>query len=132
MRRFDSCPPSHFKESMKNCTKHPDAKMLNLKNRTNPRCSKCASESVQRRREKLKKMAVEYKGNHCEKCGYGKCIWSLDFHHLDPSKKDFGISRKGHTISWDRIKTELDKCIMVCKNCHTEIHHDLHKRGVVA
>ena len=80
--------------------------------------------NVQRRREKVKQMAVEYKGGKCERCGYDKCIEALEFHHLDPSEKDFGIASKGYTRSWESVKNELDKCIMVCANCHREIHNE--------
>ena len=76
---------------------------------------------VTERRRKLKEMAIEYKGGKCEKCGYKKCNNALDFHHLDPKEKDFNIGN-GHTRSWDRLKKELDKCILVCANCHREIH----------
>jgi len=86
------------------------------------RCKKCRSEAVQRRREKLKEKAVEYKGSCCEKCGYSKCISALEFHHLDPAQKDFGISAYGHTYAWKKIKLELDKCILICANCHREAH----------
>lgn len=89
------------------------------------RCKKCAVNAVQKRRERVKQMAVEYKGGECEVCGYNKCIAALDFHHLDPSKKDFGIGEKGFTRSWEKIKKELDKCILVCSNCHREIHESL-------
>lgn len=87
-----------------------------------PRCSQCASEAVQKRRRKLKAMAVELKGGECVKCGYSKSNWALDFHHMDPKKKDFSFSHKGHTISWEKWKVELEKTILVCKNCHAEIH----------
>lgn len=86
-------------------------------------CIKCRSEAVQRRRLKLKKMALEYKGGCCSICGYNKCDAALEFHHIDPSQKDFGISENGHTKSFDKIKVELDKCILVCSNCHQELHH---------
>lgn len=86
------------------------------------RCKKCAVESVQKRRNKLKEKAVEYKGGKCEKCGYDKCLAALEFHHLDPNEKDFGVGQNGHTRSWEKIKIELDKCIMLCANCHREIH----------
>jgi len=70
-------------------------------------------------------MSVEYKGGKCEKCGYDRCIDALEFHHNDLSKKDFGISEKGYTRSWKRVMEELDKCIMICANCHRELHAQL-------
>lgn len=79
-------------------------------------------ESVQRRRRKVKQMALEYKGEKCVKCGYDKCIDALEFHHIDDKTKDFGIGSKGYTRSWESIKNELDKCILLCANCHREEH----------
>lgn len=97
------------------------------------RCTKCRVEAVQRRRDMLKEKAVEYKGGKCERCPYNKCIAALDFHHLDPKEKDFGIADNGHTRSWEKIKQELDKCIMLCANCHREEHakeHELKKESL--
>lgn len=67
-----------------------------------------------------KKRCVEYKGGKCQNCGYSKCLGSLIFHHLDPTRKEFGISSR--TVKWITLKTELDKCILLCSNCHGEIH----------
>ena len=86
------------------------------------RCVKCSSEAVQRRRVKLKELAIEYMGGSCQHCGYFKCKEALEFHHKDPSEKDFGIGAKGYTRSFDKVKVELDKCIMLCANCHREEH----------
>lgn len=71
-------------------------------------------------RRRLKLKAVEYKGGSCEVCGYHKSPWALCFHHRDPTQKDFNIA--GQVVSWERAKTELDKCIMLCLNCHAEEH----------
>lgn len=79
-------------------------------------------DAVRRRRKKVRQMAVEYKGGKCGRCGYSKCVEALEFHHLDSSQKDFGISEKGYTRSWTRVREELDKCILVCANCHRELH----------
>lgn len=79
-------------------------------------------QAVSKRRKRLKEMAVEYKGGKCVCCGYSKYIGALDFHHIDTDKKDFGLSLDGLTRSWMLIKNELDKCILVCSNCHREIH----------
>ena len=81
-------------------------------------------EQVKEWRVLVKKKAVEYKGGKCQICGYDKCMRSLDFHHLDPTQKDFAISTfKNKKI--EKLKTELDKCILVCSNCHGEIHDGL-------
>lgn len=82
-------------------------------------------EAVKKRRKKVRQMAVDYKGGKCSRCGYSKCIEALEFHHLDSSKKDFGISDKGYTRSWKKISEELDKCCLVCANCHRELHVQL-------
>jgi hypothetical protein len=77
--------------------------------------------SETRRLAKLK--AIEYKGGKSNQCGYDKCPDALIFHHLDPSQKDFGISENGRSRSFEKMKPELDKCILVCSNCHAEIHY---------
>lgn len=81
--------------------------------------------AVYARRKKIRVMAIEYKGGRCEKCGYTKCIDALEFHHIDPTKKDFTISSKGYTHSWEKVKFELDKCMILCANCHRELHAKL-------
>lgn len=81
--------------------------------------------AVIKRRKKLKEMAIEYGGGKCQMCGYLKCKRALSFHHKDPSKKDFGLSTRGLTRSWEKTKLEIDKCILVCANCHMEIHEKL-------
>ena len=70
-------------------------------------------------------MAVEYKGKKCQRCGYDRCLEALEFHHLDPTQKDFNISSKGYTRSWKRVQEELEKCVMLCANCHREVHAEL-------
>lgn len=84
------------------------------------RCPKCRSNAVKKRRIEVKKLAVEYKGGKCEICGYDKCIAALEFHH--ETNKEFSISNKGYTKSWERVKKEIEKCKLVCSNCHREIH----------
>ena len=78
-------------------------------------------------RQRLKEKLVKYKGGKCEICGYNKCINALEFHHLDPTKKDFGIAN-GNAIAFEKAKKEVDKCILVCSNCHREIHYDLNEK----
>jgi hypothetical protein len=78
--------------------------------------------AVSKRRKMIKQMAIEYKGGKCIFCGYDKYAGALDFHHIDESQKLFNLSVKGLTRSWERTKAELDKCVLVCANCHREIH----------
>ncbi len=78
--------------------------------------------SVAKRRTKTRQKAVDAKGGKCQICGYCKFIGSLEFHHTDPSRKDFSISADGSTRSWERIRNEIEKCVLICANCHREIH----------
>jgi len=109
---------------LKECKKHGLTDFV-LRKDGGYRCKKCAVEAVQKRREKIKSLAIEYKGGKCEICGYDKCNGALEFHHLNSDEKDFGISAKGYTRSFESVKRELDKCILVCANCHREIHAGL-------
>jgi len=84
-------------------------------------------EAVQRRRHKVKQMAIDYKGGCCQECGYDKYNGALEFHHLDPNEKDFSLGYKGHCTAWEKVKKELDKCVLLCSNCHKEVHASLIK-----
>ena len=81
------------------------------------------TEAVESWRKRKKKALVEYKGGKCQCCGYSKCIEALEFYHLDPNIKSFTIS--GKSKSFNSLKSEVDKCILVCSNCHKEIHAGL-------
>ena len=76
-------------------------------------------------RQRLKAKLVEYKGGKCEICGYSKCIDALDFHHLNPEEKQFNLSSA--KVSFEKAKKEVDKCILVCANCHREIHYTINQ-----
>ena len=84
-------------------------------------CKPCTNMQTIERMRHTKRLCIEYKGGKCEKCGYDKYDGALEFHHLDPSKKDFAISKKKAKYI-DSLKPELDKCILVCANCHRELH----------
>ena len=76
--------------------------------------------AVAKRRRKIKALAIEYKGKKCQVCGYNKYQGALDLHHIN-GEKEFSIGEKGYTRSWEKVKAELDKCILVCANCHREL-----------
>ena len=88
--------------------------------------AKSRSEIISNFRRKRKKDLVEYKGGRCEKCGYDKSVWSLHFHHLNSNEKEFNLSKNGNCRSLEKDKKEVDKCILVCSNCHGEIHEKLY------
>lgn len=75
-------------------------------------------------RQRLKERAVYVLGGKCQCCGYDKCIQALDFHHLNPSEKDFNFNDNSNR-SWKTTREEIKKCILVCSNCHREIHYGL-------
>lgn len=83
-------------------------------------------EQNRKKRIKVKQHCIEYKGGKCENCGYSKCTAALEFHHTDPSKKDFALS-DAYRKSIVKINEELDKCKLLCVNCHREAHAELEK-----
>ena len=82
---------------------------------------KIGYDRIKHHRRNKKIMATFYMGGECSICGYDKHYAALDFHHKDPDKKDFSISQNSN-MSWERVKRELEKCILICSNCHREIH----------
>lgn len=91
-------------------------------NRLDSRCKSCFSQYCMDRWKRKKEEAVLYMGGGCNKCGYSKCIAALEFHHIDPSTKDFSWNKLRLQSPYN-IKKELDKCILLCANCHREEHH---------
>jgi len=85
-------------------------------------CKLCNKHRIRTKNRIFKQKCVEYKGGKCSNCGYDKCIAALDFHHIDKSTKDFSISSYTYRDDFDSIKTELDKCVILCSNCHREEH----------
>jgi transposase len=84
------------------------------------RCRQCRVESVVRRRRKVKQTLVAEAGGRCRLCGYDRCLAALEFHHLDPGEKAFGLAQCGaHSI--DKLRAEIRKCMLLCANCHAEV-----------
>ena len=83
------------------------------------------SQYVRKYRKQMKQKAILYKGGACKICLYNKYHGALEFHHLEPLEKDFAISGNGACRSWQKIQEELDKCVLLCSNCHKEVHAGL-------
>lgn len=72
----------------------------------------------------LKNALIQRRGGKCECCGYDKNIAALEFHHKDPSQKKFTLcSRNLERFSDEEILEEFNKCLLLCSNCHAELHH---------
>ena len=86
-------------------------------------CYDCMPEGQQlKRSDFIAKLKIK-EGGKCARCGYDKCIQALDFHHKDSNQKDFGISDDKMRLS--EAVQEVKKCILICSNCHRELHAGL-------
>ena len=63
-------------------------------------------------------------GGECQCCGYNKLNSALELHHLVSQEKEFTIASNTN-VAWDSVRKEIQKCILVCANCHREIHAGL-------
>jgi hypothetical protein len=108
------------------CPTHGEGRFLLRGEKRGYRCRRCASEAVVRRRRRIRDELVAEAGGKCIRCGYSRCAAALEFHHLDPSQKD-PDARAGSSISLARRRAEMLKCILVCANCHREIHSEAWK-----
>jgi transposase len=93
------------------------------------RCLKCRSDAVVRRRRRVKQMLVEEAGGKCHACGYDRCVRALHFHHLNPAEKSFGLSLRGVTRSIAQARNEVEKCVLLCSNCHAEVEAGIRDVG---
>jgi transposase len=85
------------------------------------KCLRCRAEAVTRRRRKVKAILIAEAGGVCAICGYDRYVGALQFHHRDPSLKEFGLSADGFYRSLERARAEARKCILLCSNCHAEV-----------
>lgn len=90
--------------------------------RYNSWCKECVYTSQKNRWVARKKKVVEIMGGKCCKCGYDKNYACFDLHHLEPSEKDYDW-KKLRLKKWIDILEEIKKCILVCRNCHGELHN---------
>lgn len=85
---------------------------------------------ISRIRTNKKKFVVEALGGRCQFCGYGRCLRNLAFHHLMDKARD--ISSRGFQFGFSKLMGELRKCVLVCHNCHGEIHEGLMEEARVS
>ncbi len=128
-RQLDQLSPVHMNK--KNCprckTEKPGNEFYKRRkgNDFSVYCKRCTSEETIERQHKFKEKCVQYKGGKCQHCGYSQCNAAMEFHHIDPTKKDFTISHSKLTSFNLSIMTELDKCVLLCCRCHREEHQKM-------
>lgn len=102
----------------------PIDKFYTSKGKTHLYCASCHNKISGHRLKIFKLQCLEYKGSKCEKCGYQKYPGALEFHHKTEFDKEFEIARVKHCEFNKKITDELDKCSLLCSNCHRE-HHEV-------
>lgn len=87
-----------------------------------------SAEAVKKWRRETKKRMIDSMGGECQLCGYNKCQEALELHHINPDEKElsFGAIR-ANPKAWLKIVEELKKCILLCSNCHKEVHYGIVK-----
>ena len=109
------CPKCNKIKSLDNFDKRANGNVQSY-------CRKCFNDNRYSLLKQHKITLVNEFGGCCSKCGYDKNISALEFHHLESKEKDFHFGST-KTTNIDKIRIELNKCILVCANCHREIHY---------
>jgi 5-methylcytosine-specific restriction endonuclease McrA len=115
-----------MKEVIEECKKHGVTSHV-VETTGYTKCKKCRGEAVVRWRRRRKEKLVQRFGGKCKLCGYDRYAGALEFHHVDPSQKSFGISARGFGRSIAKTIQEAEKCILICANCHREVEGGLRK-----
>jgi len=107
-----------------------DGKQLSCKNCCKSQQKKCYYKDKSKyfnrskiQRNKTQDFIIEYKKERCcEKCNE-KRYYILDFHHIEHKTKSDNIGDLSSSGNFNQLKNEIEKCILLCKNCHYEFHH---------
>ena len=90
-------------------------------------CKACHNDNMKKRQKNVKQQCVDYKGGKCQICNYSTCVSALEFHHIcELEDKQFAIAQYKNQ-SFNTVRSELDKCVLSCANCHREIHAKITK-----
>jgi len=98
-------------------------KVAGGKNYRSSSCKQCDIARVHVQHKNTRAKIIEFGGGKCKKCGYSKCIAALEFHHRNKSRKEFRINAVRSLTA--KVKRELDKCDLLCANCHREEHNPI-------
>jgi len=87
---------------------------------------------IQTKKQLNKKFLINAFGGKCCLCGYNKCLAALSFHHRDPKDKKFNLSKfAGNSELTYEVLRELTKVVLLCSNCHAELHSGMHKDEII-
>lgn len=103
------------------CPKHGQAVYVYTPSARRFVCRQCNTDAVDRRRQSNKDVLLDIFGSKCETCSYSASRRALEFHHIDPQQKEFGISGSNWTLARERLESEARKCALLCSNCHAEV-----------
>jgi len=106
---------------LKECKIHGLTNHKRRKDHNGLRCVKCNTAHVSRHRKTKKRILVEEMGGGCQICGYNACLDALEFHHLDPLQKSFGLAQVNLASSLEKLRSEVSKCALLCANHHREV-----------
>lgn len=107
------------------CNKHGETRFaLSGTKRPRWKCLECSSDFSYSFKKRNKQKSVDYMGGKCLHCGYDECLSAMHFHHVNSENKSFNINQ-GIARKWEVIRSELDKCILLCMNCHFKEHERL-------
>lgn len=106
---------------IRTCSRHGETEFAIVGSEQRARCKKCRSEAVARRRRKVKEILAKEAGGRCLICGFDSSLTALEFHHLDPAMKSFGLAQRGITRSLATVRAEAAKCVLLCANCHARV-----------
>ena len=123
-RRTSVDPATAPREVMRACPRHGRA-VFRLDVRATYRCVLCGQERVAERRRQIKRILVDEAGGCCAACGYDRSYAALQFHHVNPAEKSFGLASRGFSRGIDRAREEARKCVLLCGNCHAEVEAGL-------
>ena len=107
-------------EEIKRPCKRHGMTMFVQNSRGHYRCPSCQMERVTEWRRRVKELLVAEAGGACVVCGYDRHPRALEFHHLDPGEKRFGLG-SGNSWSLATARAEAAKCVLLCGNCHAEV-----------
>lgn len=86
------------------------------------KCKECFNANSVEKQQQMKIRMIEYLGGKCIICDYNNAPSALAFHHIHSNEKDHTLTRLT-TRSWKNITSELDKCVLLCVRCHSELHY---------